>query len=285
MNENQIGNKTSEISKYSESRIILAVSNNDKQYEEKRENSLGLIPVKEAKNKMETKKNRTLQYYKFLLYSIKSEIKLNEFYSLIKFSSFYEIAGCIIGLLLMISGKLYFNYVWILIFHFIRGSVGFYLLENLPRSYNLIEKFKLNEKDLETKVFNDIVRENLKENVFDQLKKQKNYLILYFLLNFLNYLLDLIAFFYCLSLVPTAQYMMEASNCVTNCSSYFNNSTNSSDSQIDMELYYELKDTTKLIFYVIIFGVCMLNISEFCLTFSFRRCLLLLDLLLEIYFP
>ena len=68
MNENQVGNKISDISKYNESRIILAVSNNDKQYEEKREsNTLGLIPVKEAKNKMETKKNRTLQYYKFLL--------------------------------------------------------------------------------------------------------------------------------------------------------------------------------------------------------------------------
>ena len=46
------------------------------------------------------KKNRTLQYYKFLFYSMKTEIKLHDFVKLVRASNASEIAIWVISLIL-----------------------------------------------------------------------------------------------------------------------------------------------------------------------------------------
>ena len=50
-----------------------------------------------------SKKNRTLQFYKFLFYSIKLEIKVHEFVDLVRYANQSEIILWILSLLLYVN--------------------------------------------------------------------------------------------------------------------------------------------------------------------------------------
>jgi hypothetical protein len=147
------------------------------------------------------KKNRTLQYYKFLHYSMKVEIKMHEFIDLVRFSNQSEIS------LWILSFVLYTNtdessrneFIWFHLIHVIRGIMGMLLMLNLPRSYNLVESMNVDNVQLETKLFNDIAREVVDREVVTKLKNMKGKLIIYFVLTFINFTLDIIDFFNCLS--------------------------------------------------------------------------------------
>jgi hypothetical protein len=148
------------------------------------------------------KKNRTLQFYKFLFYSIKIEIKINEFVDLVRFANQSEISLWILSLVLYShSPKEYSNvFIWIHLIHVIRGLIGFLIMLKLPRSYEIVEAMRnVPEKDLEKKLFNDIARNVVKTQVVDKLQTMKNPLIFYFFLTFVNFLFDLIDFCYTLT--------------------------------------------------------------------------------------
>jgi heme/copper-type cytochrome/quinol oxidase subunit 4 len=70
----------------------------------------------------------------------------------------------------------------------------------LPRSYEIVESMKnVPEKDLETKLFNDIARSVVKKEVVEKIQGMKGILIFYFGLTFINILFDLVDFLYILS--------------------------------------------------------------------------------------
>lgn len=174
---------------------------NYKQVEAKSPNLNVVEPQPNNSQPQPKKKNRTLQYYKFLLYAMKIEIKMHEFIDLIRFSNQSEISLWILSVVLYFkSPENYSNlFVWIHVIHIIRGLIGFLLMIKLPRSYKLVEAMEVSNKEMETKLFNDIAREVINKEVVVKLQGMKGWMITYFALTFINFVFDLIDFFYCLS--------------------------------------------------------------------------------------
>jgi len=164
--------------------------------------STQIVSVEPSKIDNIKKKNRTLQFYKFLFYSMKIEIKINEFVDLIRFSNQSEISLWILSIVLYANAPKEYSsiLVWFHIIHVVRGLVGFLIMLKLPRSYEIVEAMKnVSEKDLETKLFNDIARNVVKKEVIEKIQGMKGYLIFYFALTFMNFIFDSVDFLYMLS--------------------------------------------------------------------------------------
>ena len=156
-----------------------------------------------------TKKNRTLQFYKFLFYSIKLEIKVHEFVDLVRFANQSEIILWILSFLLYIntpknfpkisSGETKVKYknvfIWLHIFHVIRAGFGIYIWAKVPKSYHYIESMKnFSDEKLSKTLFNDLARENLDHQIIKPIKDLRILIFIYFGLTFLNLIFDVIDF-------------------------------------------------------------------------------------------
>ena len=133
---------------------------------------------------------------------MKVEIKVHEFYDLVRFSNQSEISLWILSLILYMNSPSDFSnaFIWIHLIHVVRGLIGFFILIKLPRSYNVVEAMKnVPEKDMETKLFNDIAREVIKKEVIDKMEGMKVMLITYFVLTFINFIFDVVDFLYVLA--------------------------------------------------------------------------------------
>lgn len=140
------------------------------------------------------KKNRTMQYYKFLFYSMKLEIKNTELINLIRSSNISEILLYILSLIIL-NGDINV-YVILHSVHFLRGILGLFILLKIPQSYALIqgmesEKYK---DDLENKIFNDYARKVIDIEIFEKAKGLKNMSTVYLIFTLINIFVDLIDF-------------------------------------------------------------------------------------------
>ena len=149
------------------------------------------------------KKNRTLQFYKFLQNSLKVEIALNEFYNLIKCSNQAEIALWILSIILYYSGHTEYPLVWVHVLHVLRGILGIVILHKLPRTYELVELITEDDKIMELNNYNDIIRDTVKEHFLPKLKSIQCLLIVYFSLTFANFMIDIVDFLYVVSYFST----------------------------------------------------------------------------------
>lgn len=160
------------------------------------------------------KKNRTLQFYKFLFYSMKTEIKIHDFLSLIRTTNVGEISLWIISIILYAntpsdfpriedgeSSTTYKNvFIWFHIIHVIRACIGIFIAYKLPRSYEFVENIKtLPDTKLETNIFNDIIREQALELITNKIKPRKIPIFIYFAMTFVNFIFDVIDFLVILS--------------------------------------------------------------------------------------
>jgi hypothetical protein len=153
------------------------------------------------------KKNRSLQFYKFLYYANKLEIQLQDFIGTVSSSHLLEI------FLWVFSVILYFNtpsdfphikegekpikykktFILLHLFHIARACVGLYLWKQLPRSFDIVKKIEsLNEEILEKKLFNDIIRHVMREDVIAVVIKKKIYFLINIILTIINFCFDLI---------------------------------------------------------------------------------------------
>jgi hypothetical protein len=147
------------------------------------------------------KKNRTLQFYKFLLNAIKIEISLNEFLKLVKFSNFGEIFIWLLSVIIYFSGNQSYPLVWLHLAHVFRGIVGIVISNRLPRSYELIEQIDINGPEMETKMYNDVIRQAVRQSVVPRVNALKGFLLGYFALTFVNFMIDVVDFLYIISKV------------------------------------------------------------------------------------
>lgn len=161
------------------------------------------------------KKNRTLQFYKFLLYSIKIEIKLHEFYDLVRFANQSEISLWILTVVLytntpdsflsdgrsdLIKGGFLVNSIFFHLMHVIRGLFGFLLLLYFPKTFKVVEAIKkLPASEVESTLFNDLIRAVINKKVIKPLKKIGPFLLFYFMLTICNLVYDVIELIYILS--------------------------------------------------------------------------------------
>ena len=135
------------------------------------------------------KKNRTLQYYKFLFYSLKTEIKAQDFLKLLRTSNTVEIVIWIISLLLYANTPKDFpkisagerksssyknTFIWFHILHVIRGALGTFITFTLPRSYKVTEYLEtISDSKLENTLFNDLIRETIFFSITEKIKSKK----------------------------------------------------------------------------------------------------------------
>ena len=156
------------------------------------------------------KKNRTLQFYKFLFYSIKLEIKFHEFLDLVRYTNQSEILLWILSLILYINTPKDFpkivndnekvvkyknTFIWFHIFHLIRGIIGIYLWNKLPKSYQLVEALKgTPDEKLSKTLFNDLVRETANIQIIKPYAEKKLAFYIYIGCTFFNFIIDVIDF-------------------------------------------------------------------------------------------
>ena len=166
------------------------------------------------------KKNRTLQYYKFLFYSMKTELKLHDFVKLVRASNAGEIAIWVISLILYSNtpkdfpnlsegGKSapYKNaFIWFHFIHVLRAALGIFLIHTFPKSFQVINSLESNsDEKLEKTLFNDLIRETIYFNVTEKIKPKKIPIFIYLIMTVVNFVFDLIDFLVILSALSGAK--------------------------------------------------------------------------------
>ena len=174
----------------------------------------------ENSSNLPKKKNRTLQYYKFLFYALKTEIKLQDFMKLVRASNISEIVLWLLSLVLyantpkqfpqLASGEKSSSYknafIGLHVLHCIRGALGIFFIYKLPRSYQVMENMEnMVDEKLEKTLFNDLIRESMFFNVTEKIKPMKIPIFIYFGLTVLNFIFDLIDFLIVLSSLSNAK--------------------------------------------------------------------------------
>ena len=166
------------------------------------------------------KKNRTLQYYKFLFYSMKTELKLHDFIKLVRASNAGEIAIWVISLILYANTPKDFPklsngekstpyknaFIWFHFIHVLRAVLGIFLIHTLPKSFQVINSLESNsDEKLERTLFNDLIRETIYFNVTEKIKPKKIPIFIYLIMTVINFVFDLIDFLVVLSSLSGAK--------------------------------------------------------------------------------
>lgn len=145
-------------------------------------------------------KNRTLQYYKFLHYAMKTEIKYYEFHSLAKWCSHVEVLSWIASIILYFSAEEFKTaFPWLNTIHLARGIIGYIILVKLPRSYEFLNKIDIDYNTAATQEYNYIMRDQVKKHFLKDILDMKCWLVTYFSLTFANFIIDIIHFIYCVA--------------------------------------------------------------------------------------
>jgi len=117
----------------------------------------------------------------------------------VKFSNFGEIFLWFISIIVYFSGQQTYFLVWLHLAHVFRGILGIVISNRLPRSYELIEQIDVNQDAMETKLYNQVIRDAVYRNVVPRLSALKCFLLGYFALTFVNFIFDVIDLLYILS--------------------------------------------------------------------------------------
>ena len=156
------------------------------------------------------KKNRTLQYYKFLFYTMKTEIKVHDFLKLLRNSNTAELSIWTISVVLFANIPKNFPvlkegetsrvkysgvFLWLHLMHVVRALLGMYVGYKLPRSYQIMDILQsIPDEKLAKTLFNDLIRETLLENAIFVIKQKKIFIFMYFICTVINAIFDIIDF-------------------------------------------------------------------------------------------
>ena len=189
------------------------IYDNDKvtNYEENQNNSLD----NNDQNTDVKKKNRTLQYYKFLFYTMKTEIKIHDFLKLLRNTNTLELTLWSLSIVLFANvpknfpilkdgekNKIKYNgvFLWLHICHVVRAFLGMFIGYKLPRSFQIMDFLQqISNEKLAKNIFNDIMRDTLYNKVILVVKKLKIHILFYFIITIVNILIDIIEFFWILA--------------------------------------------------------------------------------------
>lgn len=156
------------------------------------------------------KKNRTLQFYKFLFYATKLEIKVHEFFNLLRFTNKSEILLWIISFILYLStpkdfpkiveGQTEIKYknafIWFHLLHIARAAIGIYIFVKIPRSFSVVEAMKgIPDDKLSKTLFNDLARDTMHIYAIKPIQEKKVWFYIYAGITGFNLVFDIIDFF------------------------------------------------------------------------------------------
>jgi hypothetical protein len=149
--------------------------------------------------------------FKFILYTSKVEIKSNSLMKLIYNTSLFEIFLWIIGFLMfmVIPSKLYL--IWVLISHLFKGILGLILLNQLPKTWEILENIAKNPNFEEDKIM-DLIQTQIKETFLERWTVNRRKLLMYLIATIVSLVVDLVIFIVQICLFGNPDYfLMEAS--------------------------------------------------------------------------
>jgi hypothetical protein len=122
-------------------------------------------------------------------------------------TSILEIALWIVGLLLFIATPKNFYMIWVLIVHLFKGILGLILLNNLPKTYEIMDSLYKKENLDEEKIIEtiDLI---IKETFLERWNENKTKLFIYFCFTIFCLLTDTVIFFVQLFLFGNPGYFL-----------------------------------------------------------------------------
>jgi hypothetical protein len=130
---------------------------------------------------------------KFILYTTKFEIKSNSLIKMIFTTSLFEFFLWFVGFLLFISSPSTMYLIMVLIIHPVKAIAGFILLNNIPKTYEIIENASKNPNFKEDEII-DLIKDQIKEMFVQRWTDKKKSLLVYFLITILALIFDVIIF-------------------------------------------------------------------------------------------
>ena len=131
--------------------------------------------------------------FKFILYTTKVEIKFNSLIRLIFNTSIFEINLWVLGFLLFIASTKDMYLIWVLIVHPGKGALGIILLNNMPKTYEIIEEVAKNPHFDENKII-ELIEKEIKDSFLTKWELNKSKFFLYLISTIICLAIDLIIF-------------------------------------------------------------------------------------------
>lgn len=130
---------------------------------------------------------------KFILYTTKFEIKSNSLIKMIYITSLIELFLWFMGFLLFLSSPSTMYLIMILIIHPFKAIAGFVLLNNIPKTYEVIENVSKNPNFDEEKIM-ERIKETIKEMFMQRWTEKKKSLLFYFVITIIAIIFDIVIF-------------------------------------------------------------------------------------------
>ena len=137
--------------------------------------------------------HKNAKLLKFILYTTKIEIKANSLIRMIYVTSLLEFCLWLIGFLLFLSSPHTMYLIMVLIIHPFKAIAGFILLNNMPKTYEVIENVCRNPNFKEEEIMN-LIKEQIKEMFMNRWTEKKKSLMFYFIMTILNLIFDVVIF-------------------------------------------------------------------------------------------
>jgi len=137
--------------------------------------------------------HKNAKLLKFILYTTKFEIKSNSLIKMIFTTSLLELCLWFIGFLLFLSSPGTMYLIMILIIHPFKAIAGFILLNNLPKTYEIIENVSRNPNFKEEEIMN-LIKEQTKEMFMQRWTDKKRNLMFYFIVTIVALVFDVVIF-------------------------------------------------------------------------------------------
>ena len=119
--------------------------------------------------------------FKMILNSTKLELKINSFISTVYITSNTEIILWIVSLILFIFSPESFFLSWVLSIHLGRAIVGIVTINEIPKTYEIIERIS-NQQNYNESTINTIIYEEIKKSLSTDWENNKKLLLTYFIL-------------------------------------------------------------------------------------------------------
>ena len=145
--------------------------------------------------------------FKFILNTTKIEIKFNSLIRLIYNTSLFDISLWVLGFLLFIASPKDMYLIWILIVHIGKGVVGLYLLDKIPKTYEVLENVAKNPNVDENKIM-DLLKKELKDSFIEKWNQNKTKFLAYLISTCVCLIIDLIIFIIQISVFAKDEWLL-----------------------------------------------------------------------------
>lgn len=137
--------------------------------------------------------HKNAKLLKFILYTTKLEIKSNSLIKMIFTTSLLEFCLWIVGFMLFLSSPSTMYLIMVLFIHPLKAIAGFILLNNIPKTYEIIENVSRNPNFKEEEIMN-LIKEQTKEMFMQRWTDKKKSLMFYFIITIIALIFDVVIF-------------------------------------------------------------------------------------------